>query len=169
MSTIRIELIKQVEKNDPNFKAVLTYAGDVIPPFRAYLHGAGIEAFSKDPLPEIAAKDHLFDVLHSNSHLLEGVDFMIAALWGNEGKKIVDLFRYADVVSDWNDNPGNPDFLEPLVFKNGFYIPSARVRTCEDSIIVLGAEGKHRRKSRDMEQYMALSPDIEGIVDAHHK
>ena len=165
MSTIRIERLKAVGEHAPNFKFRFTYVSGPMPPFRAYLHGAGIETFAESQVTELAAKEHLLETLDVNNKLLEDAVFLLAAIWCKEGDQMIDLFRYADVVPDWKENPGNPDFLDPLVFKNGVYQPDAKVRTCEDTIIVLGAEGKHRRKSKNLTDYMKRPPDNEGLVN----
>ena len=60
-------------------------------------------------------------------------------------------------------NKGNPDFLDPLVFKNGVYAPDEKVRTCEDMVIVLGREAEYRREVNNLGGYMVVGPFISGL------
>jgi len=138
----------------PDF--IVRFARESLPPVRAYVHGSGSDVFSDDGAP----RGHLTDVLERHAGLFTDADFLLAALWGNNGDRMIDLFKYTG-IREW---PGNPE-VAAYVFKDGIYKPNARDITCGDTLIVLGIEEAHRRKTGNRGDYIRNPPDIEGLVD----
>lgn len=161
----RLEHLRKEGEHTPDFRSRFTYVSEQLPPVRAYFHRAGFgEAYTNGvDSVETVAKDHLIKTLSGNPHLFNRVDFMIAALWGRDGYKMIDLARWVGLEpGKW---PGNPELLDIIVFKNEVYMPQIPERTCEDSIIVFGKEAEYRRTTKDLTDFMEHPPDIEGLVD----
>jgi hypothetical protein len=157
-----LELLKKAGEASPNFRARLTYDHGPLPPIRAYLHNAGIdEAFDcpKRKTVEAKVEEHLIKTLIMNRGIINGADYLLAAIWGDKGAKMIDLFRYSG-LGGW---PGNPDFAG-FVFRNGVYMPEKRELTCGDTLIVLGQEERYRRTTKDLKEYVEHSPSIDGLV-----
>ena len=78
-----------------------------LPPFRAYIHSSSPPIFSPTAntnLEEEVRKDlHLS--LSKNFELVEGSNFLITAVWVDEGDKMVDLFGYSGLEKNWLANP----------------------------------------------------------------
>lgn len=109
---------------------------------------------------QIAVKQKLLNILakypkiSSAPHL-----YAIAAAWG----QIIDDKRNSnfDIASYRFDRPWkicNPD-RDSWVFSNGVEIESPEV-TCETTDIFIGEEGKLRRKSENLEQFLSYWPDL---------
>lgn len=161
---MRMEILEQFRKEgklSPNFRDRVTYISNQLPPVRAYIHeSCSFEAFSSpcNRSIDIEAKEHLILSLGKNLELVEDADYMLAAIWGNENSKMIDVFKYTD-VKDW---PGNPD-VSAFVMQNGVYIPRKEI-TCGDTLIVLGIEEKYRRTTKSLKEYMKNPPGIEGLI-----
>ena len=122
---------------------------------RVYFHEAGFDDVY-DSFQD--GLNHLGVALINNPVLSEGTDYFWAGLWGDEGDKMIDFFRWSGVADDWSLNPGMISF----VLRNGVYQPDDREVTCEDgAIAIIGAEARHRRQSRSLAEYLAEGPNLE--------
>jgi hypothetical protein len=158
-----IEPLGRVCGASPNFRLRITYAfEELFPPIRAYLHNAGLDdAFKsrRNKPAEFEADRHLLRTLTDNMVILNDASYLIAAIWGDSGARMIDLFRYAG-INKW---PGNPD-VAAFVFRNGVYVPKRREITCGDTLVVLGREEEYRRTTRDLNDYVEHPPTIDGLV-----
>lgn len=138
------------------FVARLNFSIEV-PRIRSYVHEAGIsEAYgSKDPVLE--ARNHLLEILERNREKLRVFNYVLAAIWGDNGTKFIDFFGY-NGINRW---PGNPD-VSAFVSRNGIYVPQTQT-TCGDTLIVLGEEEKHRRTRSSLDDYMNNPPYIPNL------
>ena len=153
MTIENFEEFKRKNKNiSPNFLGSLKYISDELPPLRAYFHNSGlVEAFGAEKTV-INAKKHLLESLIANSSLSADASYLIAAVWGEEGNKMIDLFKYSK-LNGW---PGNPT-VSSFVIKNGVYAPERRDITCGDTLIMLGLEEQLRRRTVNVIQYMSYT------------
>ena len=144
----------------PNFTYRISSISEELPPLRAYYHNSGFIAAFTDKVKEIhiATKNHLIDTLKENKGLIESGDYLLAMLWGDDGDKMIDIFKYSGVKNNWKANPG----VESLVMKNGIYSPDKEI-TCGDGMIVLGQEEEYRRTTWNLKDYMEHSPEIRGL------
>lgn len=159
----RMEGFRKTCEFTPNFRGRVTYISDQLPPTRAYFHSSMTEAYS-NPNPDnksidALAKEHLILSLGMNLDLVDGADYILAAIWGDNSSKMIDIFKYSD-INNW---PGNPD-MGAFVLRDGVYVPEKREVTCGDTLIVLGQEEKYRRTTKDLTDYMEHPPEIEGLV-----
>lgn len=130
-------------------------------PARAYFHEAGFDAFGRldgTPSGVQLGTAYVSDILEFHKRLLEPAGFVLAFLWGSEGRKVVELFGYS--ADDW---PGNPD-VHSWVFKDGIYHIAENQISCGDSMIVLGREEEHRRRAPDLKAYMQYPPDVSDLM-----
>ena len=162
----RSEHLKPTGKLDPQFRYRFTYATDQLPPIRAYFHNAGLgNAFGKLPSHQSETVDHkakkyLVTILHTEAYrLIEHANFLLAALWGDGDDKMIDLFKFTDIQA-W---PGNPD-AGAYVLRNGVYVPERREITCGDTLMVFGAEERHRRTTKTLKEYIENPPEIPGLI-----
>ncbi len=156
----KLEFLIRERNDSPNFRKRWTYVSDKLPPVRAYIHEGGlVDAFTSSQ-EETEVKTYLIDSLFKNSELLKNGIYLLAAIWGENGAKMIDLFKYSDIKS-W---PGNPT-VGAFVIKNGLYIPEKRDITCGDTLVVLGSEERCRRKTRSLNEYIEESPKIEGLTN----
>jgi hypothetical protein len=155
----RLDELLRTSEPGPDFVARMTYLRWPLPPTRAYIHDKAYSADGCTPSTIVSCLDkHLQNALARNHKLLIGACFLLAAIWGDNGAKMIDLFKYSD-IRKW---PGNPD-VSAFVFKNGVYIPKRREITCGDTLIMLGYEERKRRHSENLEKYMENPPHIEGL------
>jgi hypothetical protein len=138
-------------------------------PFRGYVIDYGFDAAYKS---EIGNATKLLQRVMRRSGpawTAEGMDFMLAVFWGDpEGHmggpaQVMDLYGYS---LNWefaslDDGPGNPD-VKPYVLKNGVW-QCSRPTFCEDSFIMLGREGEHRRRSDCLVDAMRTWPNLGDI------
>jgi len=161
---VRLEYFRRRGENAPNFKARLTLP-NFQPPIRAYFHNAGLAgAFP------VKAGDYV--ELEAKGHLVETIDkldvskylWILAAIWGKEGAKMIDFFGYHG-IQRW---PGNP-CIDSFATANGVIAPRETTSldekevTCEDGAIVLGVEGPYRRTTKSLAYYMNHFPAIHGL------
>lgn len=130
------------------------------PPVRAYLHEAGLDAYSTLEIGSVdAARKYFLDVFEWQD--VSKYQFVLAAMWGkvngvNEPERNIDFFGLSDI--DENGWPGNPE-VSAWVVKNGVVVPQKEI-TCGDTLIVLGEEEKYRRKCKNMADYSLIIPEI---------
>lgn len=169
---ILFEKFERRDKKSPNFRAGLSCVRNPnnLPPFRAYVHNTGAELYDSGHLSiaEITedVTKQLISSLVRNPELVTGAAYLLAAMWGCDEKKIIDLFAFSD-IGDW---PGNPD-VAAFVLENGVYAPENKKITCGDTLMVLGIEEKHRRRCTNLDDYMRRPPGIPDltITALYHK
>lgn len=160
----KYEGLQQENESSPDFwhRYTAYSASSGIAPIRAYFHRCGSEAFAepevRDELP-IQIGHHLKISLSNNHKYLEGAKFMIAVMWGDLGDKMIDLFKY-DSLDNWSDNPEVSSFI----IRNGVCVPKEKTITCGDGLIVLGAEERFRRDTKNLDEYMGNSFEISGLI-----
>ena len=133
-------------------------------PTRIYFHENDFEdAFSDDSTNSswMNGLSHLqgLNPKISDSYDLRNFNYAIAVLWGQNKDKIVDLFAYCD-INRW---PGNPT-VHSFIFKNGVYQQENHEITCGDGTILIGLEEMHRRRCRNLSDFLQNPPAISGIV-----
>lgn len=125
-------------------------------PTKIYMHKTGYaEAFGDKAFGHNRGVDYVLGILRENSVFFNRADFLIAALWGERGEKIAEMFGYGD-IEQW---PGNPTVYS-WAFKNGVYQPWERQISCGETLVVLGAEERLRREHVNLEDYMWTSPEL---------
>ncbi len=123
-------------------------------PTRGYFWEAGLNENFGSPAE---AREYLRQLLVHNHEIIEPAIFNIAAVWGNSGKKVVELFGYGDFLHlAW---PGNPEVYS-WVFENGVYKPKERNVACAETMMVLGMEEDHRRTTHSLDEYMKTPPHL---------
>lgn len=132
---------------------------------RAYIHlaGLGIYGPNKNALYCInKAAQHLENTFQNPSpevaELLakDKADYFLAAVWNN-GSPVIDFFRFGG-IREW---PGNPE-MRQIVVRERKVIQDYGA-TCEDGLIMLGAEAQYRRKTSGLTEYLKYPPIIGGI------
>lgn len=132
-------------------------------PARAHLHRAGMGAYgNSDGERRRNAVQYLGELVHTqgfNRIVAENrLEYAIAAMWGDDGKRIADLFGFKDVKDKW---PGNPDVMS-WDFRDGVFTRGAL--TCGDTLIMLGGEERYRRTTPDLETYMRILERVSDFV-----
>ena len=125
------------------------------PPVRAYVHKTGFDVYGNS-IPE--AERHLKQVLKENREELNGLQYMLAAMWGYEGNKMIDMFGY-NGITKW---PGNPN-IYAWVMENGVFVPVDKMipklaLTCEDTSILISKEAEHRRNRNSLADFISTPP-----------
>lgn len=121
-----------------------------VPTARAYLHDAGIEVYGGETESAmISAAEYFRGVLDDARERCDKYNFVLAALWADNGEKVADFFGLYDIHPEkW---PGNPD-VDTWVVRNGVW-RRENPTTCGDALIVLGEEERFRRESKNLEAY----------------
>jgi len=117
---------------------------------RGYLHSNG-SAF-RQPNDVV---DYLTEIEDRYAFELQEFDYLFAALWGAD-ERMADMYGYSDIGA-W---PGNAT-RSSWVLKNGIYCPptgptcKGAESGCEDTDILMGAEGLLRRSCKSLDEYLA--------------
>tara|TARA_Y100000034_G_scaffold22119_1_gene25493 strand:- start:1197 stop:1685 length:489 start_codon:yes stop_codon:yes gene_type:complete len=154
----KIERFSREKESTPSFIGRITYSDDLILPVRAYVSDADLEKAFTNSDPLVQARDHLIKMMENYKPLISKGDFVISSIWGEENKKMVGLFLYMEAQDNW---PSNCDII-PFIFDGREYAPWKNY-TCEDTTMILGEEGKHRRTTPGLEFYMENAPHIPGL------
>ncbi len=125
---------------------------------RAYFHEAGIETAFGNTATLAEGLKHLRSVLVRHRKGLGDADFILAAVWGSQRGKEIDLFKYDNTLSNW---PGNPD-VSSYRFTNGILKPEEKQITCGDTLMILGLEEQYRRTTDRLSTYIQTPPRIAG-------
>jgi len=134
--------------------------GSLKSPARVYLHEYGLrEQFGGDGrsagLVILSAFAYGEWAVRTLLRSEENLQYSIGIVWGDidNDQKACDLFGYSG-IEEW---PGNPDV--PLwVFRNGVLVKD--LESCGDSLILLGLEEQHRRKCKNLEEYLEKNPKL---------
>ena len=121
---------------------------------RFYIHNADSDVFGTNKITSGRKEFEKVRNFYGNQGL--HYPWMIGILWGDCGKRIVDLFMYSKdhIIRNW---PGNPE-ISYAQFRNGNPVEKPKVLTFEDALIVLGRETDHRRRSDGLEHYLTEAP-----------
>ncbi|MAG02845.1 hypothetical protein CMI42_05905 [Candidatus Pacearchaeota archaeon] len=147
--------------DDSPFIARMNFPSSEVP-FRAYLHQSGFESAYGRRISDVY--DYLratMGSLEAKGHL-EGFEYLIPIVWGNDEDKFIDIFAYSDVTDNW---PGNPD-VSNLTVKGSLIMPRREelvTTTCGDGLILLGREEDYRRKTECLEYYLKEPPNDEDL------
>jgi hypothetical protein len=114
-----------------------------------------------------SANQHLLDILNAEVHeISQKYLYGIAGVWGyTESRsgaafdrvpvRAVDLFLYSH-ESNWDANPE----VSARLYIEGKRVTDSPVTTCESMTVILGEEGKLRRRSPNLETFIVDWPDI---------
>ena len=111
---------------------------------------------------------HLYGVL--NSPELDGArkkEFSLtnAIMWGlDTGEKMIDFFGIGLKHSLYENWYANPD-IYTWVTQNGIVQPKNKIseETCEKGSIIIGEEGRYRRRKKSSLGYLNNPPEIKGL------
>ena len=121
-------------------------------PFRCYIDDNELnESFGSIE----NARKYIFSLIEKHKEMFEGRDYLIAAVYGLEKKKIAEIFGYKVMGDSW---PGNTDNLT-WIFEDGEHLPTEKW-SCENVDIARGEEGKHRRKTANLEDFLRTVPHL---------
>lgn len=149
------------------FQAQRTFAEEKFPG-RVYIHSCGFSSvfessidkafdyFRKEALPILQVA-----ILTGEVSPADPVYFL-ATIWGDEKTyaRKLDAFVFGD-IKNW---PGNPEFATGVIQENKLsFNPPGRVVGCGDSLILLGAEEKLRRKTDGLADYLNSSVSVNDI------
>jgi len=125
-------------------------------PTRVYVHETVFtDADNHGKLPQA----YIGKIFEQYTELFEPDDFLIMALWADNGKQIAEVFGYFG-TNPW---PGNPE-VNSWMFSDGIYQREERQICCADTLIVLGREEEARRKTPDLKSYMQNPPDVRDLM-----
>lgn len=121
-------------------------------PFRCYIDECGL----KEIFGSIEkAREYVFSVVEKHQEKFADRDYLIAVAYGYDNKKIAEVFGYKIMGDAW---PGNAEVIA-WVFENNIYLPNES-SSCENVDIARGEEGKHRRFSSDLEEFLKTVPQL---------
>lgn len=119
---------------------------------KLYLHEYGYEnAFGGGQAGLVAGRAYFLETVTQVQHILPlPDDFMLAALWGDDGgSRMAEMFAYKG-IEKW---PGNPTVYS-LVFRNGVYEAKTRQIACEDMMLAFSDESAFRRTTKSPEEFL---------------
>jgi hypothetical protein len=123
------------------------------PPGKLYEHSSGAEVFSEGDSRRYLAEQHRI--------LSEGLDYFIAISWGEGRDRFLDFFGYTGVKDNWKANPE----VHGGVIKNGLFVTGGGI-TCGEGLIVLGREEECRLRTKDLEEYLSTTLDLDELNGA---
>lgn len=117
-----------------------------------YFHTGGREIYGGNNAEQVArAVSHLrYDVLTPGLPPLSGYNFLLGAVWGDKGERVVDILGFRE-ISEW---PGNPE-IDTWVSREGVLRPTTKSVLCmEGGRIIFGAEGELFAASDSLRQFI---------------
>ncbi|HLC90928.1 MAG TPA: hypothetical protein VJI15_04105 [Candidatus Nanoarchaeia archaeon] len=138
---------------------------DIEVPVIGYVHAAGFaEAFpsrgKKKTGSVPAAIQYTKDFIGGNPRIFLGygspVDYLIVALWGDDGVKVIEAFGYEHVEpQQW---PGNPE-RHSWVFRDQVHGANIVGKSCLETDAMLGAEASHRLQyTKTLDEFLRNRP-----------
>ncbi|MEK6890735.1 MAG: hypothetical protein AABX03_01220, partial [Nanoarchaeota archaeon] len=118
-----------------------------VPPVKAYLHRSQVETYGSDPLRE--SRKYLEECLSVGNDKQKESDVILAAIWAEDGKKIIDFAGLKGVKDDWKANPE----ISAWKFENGIYVRTPEKIWCGDANIIFGREEEMRRRTENLHEY----------------
>ncbi len=139
----------------------------LMPGYRAklYVHEYGYErVFGSTPQGIEDGIKYFTDALSQKSReLISPNDFVLGAVWGDDGNsKVAEMFVYKE-IKEW---PGNPT-VYTWIFRNGIYMPWERQVACEDAILAFSDESTFRRKTKSPEEFLVTNAPSRFFPDQH--
>lgn len=135
----------------------------LVVPVKAYLHESGYERWGNTKTATGNAGIYIQKIFKSEEFLRlakrEELDYVISALWNNNGKKTADVFGYSGLREDWKANP------EIIAWNcvNGVWQSPARF--CGDTVVLLGEEETWRISgTKDLAYYAANPPNLSSRI-----
>lgn len=131
-------------------------------PVIIYMHETGYgDAFGHGDTGIAAGSAHVEGIFRKHRDMLTSADYVLAALWGDSGAKVAELWGYGD-LKEWNKNP---TAYPPWVFRGGLYIKEPESVGCGDMTIAFGREEEFRRASSSPEDFLSRWPELpEGLL-----
>jgi hypothetical protein len=127
---------------------------------RAYMHVSGT-AHHRGPFDNMGtAKYHLEETLGRYAPQMREFDFVLAALWGREGNRMMDFIGLSDIGSCWTRNADVGDWTT----ENGIVQPrqdliAPNTIACEDTWLkIFTPEMAYRKSTPDIETYSTVPP-----------
>ena len=136
----------------------------LVVPVRTYLHEAGYELWQNGNNSITNAKRYAQKIFKSDEFRLlakeEELDYAIAALWGDNGKKTADVFGYSGLREDWKF--ANPEVISLNCVDGTWQSPA---RFCGDMDILRGDLEKWRRASTgDLDYFINHDPGLSSMI-----
>ena len=145
--------------------------GHLLTPGRIYLHRTGSEVFNGDGMSSPIKNAALYaqNVLKVRLCTMRDYAYFLGVLWGEGREKVLDLFGYeimepSSAKEAWQKS--NPD-VDLWVIRGGEWI--SENRTCEDTTIILGREGEHRRRTAGLAEFINTFPDLGSLEPADER
>ena len=124
------------------------------PPAKGYV-------FSSDTAPIDQAYGSLKEAiryldseLDHQVHVIGKADYLIPFAWGDENKKIVEVFGFFEPLAPW---PGPGPEVHSWVFLDGKHMPERRNICCGETLQILGKEMECRHCSHSLSEYILTS------------
>jgi hypothetical protein len=119
---------------------------------KAYFHKSVEQILPEDgSMTYYLLKD--FEKISSKS---KDYNYFISILWGDShNNKLVDIFVYSGIKDNWKNNPE----VSSWVIKKGIW-RTKNPLTCGEGLILLGEEEKFRRKTKNIEEYLSMTLNI---------
>ena len=128
-----------------------------IPPVKAYLHECNVHAYGSNPLTE--SKKYLEKCLKMGGEKQQESDVILAAIWAEDGKRMIDFSGLSGIADNWEANPG----VSGWKFENGLYVGNPKELWCGDVSIIFGREEELRRRKRDLSEYLGAWPEMDDL------
>ncbi|MBI2107015.1 hypothetical protein HYT57_03450 [Candidatus Woesearchaeota archaeon] len=134
-------------------------------PGKLFLFDSGVEAFGETldlqvQNAEEYARGQLSHLVYPHEFVQWKAIFTLGLIWGDSASKVIDLYGYKGIDQSSSDywKNANPD-VTMWVAKtspgfNGAAWKKEDMASCETSLIILGREAVHRRKTSGLEEYM---------------
>lgn len=127
------------------------------PLIRGYLHSCGAEVFGEGEAAVKEAAEYAVEMWKKNDFLVpEDTVYAFAALFGQRGDRMVELFGYSD-FQETSTSRGNPT-KSRWTYQNGIYIQPME-DGCEDTDILLAEEALWRRHV-GTKSFLSSGPEI---------
>lgn len=124
---------------------------------KIYLHSSGEKVFSDKEGRYNYLQDSLkFSPFIKNS--LNKIEYFKAILWGENERKVIDFFSYNSLLDNWK---GNPD-LSAWVVRDRIWRREQNI-SCGEGMILLGEEEKLRRNTKNIEEYLSRTLNLEKL------
>ncbi len=148
-------------------KILARYVHEKPIPGKLFLFDNGVEAFGNTLDEQVKnageyARTGLDGLIHYNKVIQWGCVFTLGLIWGDSDTKVIDLYGYKGVEKNSTDSWKNANLdvtmwviREFLQAKGSSYLSSlGGMASCETSLIILGKEAVHRRRTESLEQYL---------------
>jgi len=125
-----------------NGKLYMHKSGERVYSTQKYMTECITNAFDNSPVPSTNFYDYFISILWSDS----------------ENNEMMDFFGFEGLKKNWKANPD----VQSWVIKNGVWMHDNPF-TCGEGIILLGKEEELRRKTKNIEEYIKSTVDLDSI------